>query len=458
VDLFNTASEADKALWEGENSMRWNSESEQIIDRYSTFLVDYTADILNLGIDLYAISVTVHSLQIGLSIAKTIKENNPKAAIILGGPECFPGNHGIALLGSEYVDAICTGEGDLVWPRILDHFSRQGNLRIDIPGIAYKSNDEAIVDGGVPKLVEDLDKIPFADYGDIDFARYGNVYQIATMTSRGCINTCAFCADRPNFHKYRHRSAQNVLQEVVGHLEVIHSIEHKHIVPYIHFNDSLVNGSPRELERFCEMVIESGVVFDWGAGVLIRKEMTEELLKKIKKAGCSHLGWGLESGCQEVLNLMHKRFFTIDLAKQVIKRTHECGIEQSICLIAGFPGETEEMFQETLRFARDYQKYFCSVFIMPMLVVPNSLVYEDYQAFGLDLENARDYLRWQTSDGSNTYEIRVKRLEMLRSVLKEKGVAPDCELRPESHESTVIWDSVKKHWTTLRNALHNLKI
>ena len=430
VDWFNAASEADKELWNGENAMRWNLESEQIIHRYAGFLADYTVDILKQQINLYAISVTVHSLQIALLVAKTIKENNPNASIILGGPQCFPGYHHVTLLDSEFVDAICTGEGDLVWPKILDHFSKHGNLRMDMPGIAYKTKRGTIIDGGIPELVEDLNAIPFADYSGIDFARYGNIYHLATMTSRGCINTCAYCADRPNSRKYRHRSADNVLQEIVTHLEKMQNLDPEHFAPHIYFNDSLINGSPRELERFCDMVIESGLSFNWGGAVLIRKEMTEELLMKMKKAGCCHLGWGLESGCQDVLDLMRKRFFTIDLAKPVIKRTHDCGIDQSICLIVGFPGETEEMFQETFQFLRDYQKYFSNVFMVPLLIVPNSTVYDKYQEFGLDLKNAREYLKWQSLDGSNTYEIRVKRLEILRSVLKEKAVAVDCEPRP----------------------------
>ncbi len=318
-----------------------------------------------------------------------------------------------------------TGEGDRIWPKILDGFSKQGNLQLDMPGIAYKRNDGTIVDGGVPELVEDLNGIPFADYSGIDFARYGNIYHIATMTSRGCINTCAFCSERPNFYKYRHRTANNIFDEVVKHVELIRDGQ-----PFINFNDSLINGSPKELERFCDMVIESGLAFNWAGMALIRKEMTEQLLVKMKKAGCYHLAWGLESGCQQVLNLMRKRFFTIDLAKEVIKRTHECGIQQSINLIVGFPGETEEMFQETLQFVRDYNKYFSTVGIIPMLILANSLVHDKPQEFGLDPETLPEALKWKSSDGSNTYEARLKKVEILRSVLKEKIITVDWEPNP----------------------------
>ncbi len=92
------------------------------------------------------------------------------------------------------------GEGDSVWPAILESVSKNGNLSIDVPGIAYKGSDGTVIaDGGVPELIDDLDTIPFADYSSIKFAKYGNGYQISTMTSRGCINTCAFCSERAEF-------------------------------------------------------------------------------------------------------------------------------------------------------------------------------------------------------------------------------------------------------------------
>ena len=51
---------------------------------------------------------------------------------------------------------------------MLDHFSKQGNLRIDMPGIAYKTKGGTIIDGGIPELVEDLNGVPFADYSGVD--------------------------------------------------------------------------------------------------------------------------------------------------------------------------------------------------------------------------------------------------------------------------------------------------
>jgi anaerobic magnesium-protoporphyrin IX monomethyl ester cyclase len=449
VDLFNAVSKQDKEMWKQQFAFRWLEESDKIIHKYSIFLNSYLQTIFKVKADLYSMYIHLYSKPLALFMARHIKEINPRSAIMFGGPQCFPAYDGIRILDNQFVDAVCTGEGDIVWPRILDWFSTHRNLHIDIPGVAYKTDAGDIVDGGIPDLVNDLNLVPFADYVDADFSKYGNVNHVAIMTSRGCINSCAFCSERPNFYTYRHRSADNILKEIkkiVEDFQVEKNNENRYIsfarrffsrkynttllhkqqlVPFINFNDSLINGSPKELARFCDMVIESGVRFNWGGMALIRKEMTREMLNKMKRAGCFYLSWGLESGSQRVLTLMHKRFFTMELAKTVIKDTYESGIQQFISLVVGFPGETEDMFQVTVEFLDEYKHYFEGIGAQPMMVIPNSTVYDRYQDFGLDSDNVHDYLRWQTIDGTNNYDIRLKRLGIIRSIVNEKMIQID---------------------------------
>ena len=65
--------------------------------------------------------------------------------------------------------------------------------------------DGTLIDNGKPKLVKNLNTIPYADYSDIDLSKYKKC-TLSITTSRGCINYCAFCSERPNFHKYRYRT------------------------------------------------------------------------------------------------------------------------------------------------------------------------------------------------------------------------------------------------------------
>jgi anaerobic magnesium-protoporphyrin IX monomethyl ester cyclase len=432
VDMYRMASEEDKKLWDGQVANQWKTKYDEIIHKYSGYINSFIENITAMGINLFAISINDYSKQFAFYISQRIKEEIPTAKILFGGPQCFPAYDGIYILENKYVDAICTGEGDLIWPKVLDYFQIYRNLQIDIPGIAYKKDDGTIVDNGVPELVNYLNSIPFADYSDIDFEKYGSQYFFSIMTSRGCINKCAFCSERPNFYRYRFRSAENIFNEIVKHLLDLQNNpsvpSNRGIVPYISFIDSLINGNPKELEKFCDLVIDSGHTFIWGGMALIRTEMTRDLLFKMKKAGCHNLAWGLESGCQEVLDLMHKSFFNMELAKKVIKLVHEIGISQSISLIAGFPGETDEMFQTTKEFIAEYKEYFV-VGVQPMMVVRNSLVYDRSEDFGIVDKN--DWLEWQTLDGTNTYEIRLQRVEILRSVLEGKLKTIDKESKKQ---------------------------
>jgi radical SAM superfamily enzyme YgiQ (UPF0313 family) len=481
VDLYNAAQDGDKKLWDAQYANLWDVDYDKIIQKYADYLNSYMEKIIANEIDLYTMSIMGYSKHLAFYIAQRIKELVPRALILMGGPQCFPAYDGLKILENRHVDAICTGEGDIIWPRVLEHFAKQRDLQIDIPGLSYKKNDGTIIDNGVPELVKDLNSIPFADYSDVDFAKYGNNYQFSMMTSRGCINTCAFCSERPNFSRYRFRSAENIFNEITKHLhdlktnsstnykkivdsykrnifsKIVKHLYHKNNLfrkiaqyffykfkrnnpenifrkilkqtgdllktNYISFNDSLINGTPKELEKFCDLVIESGLNFSWGGMALMRKEMTYDLFVKMKKAGCYNLAWGMESGCQAVLDLMHKKFFNMDLAKGIIKAAYKAEISQSISLIVGFPGETEEMLLETKTFLNEYKDYFATVGVQPMMIAKNSLVYDKPALFGVDCKD--DWLKWQTADGTNNYDIRLKRLEILQSALGTKIMTID---------------------------------
>jgi hypothetical protein len=60
-----------------------------------------------------------------------------------------------------------------------------------------------------------------------------------------------------------------------------------------------------------------------------------------------------------------------------------------------------------------------------MYICPNSLVYNKPEEFGVDSENAKDAIKWQSIDGSNTYEIRLERLKRLESVVGSKIIITD---------------------------------
>lgn len=85
-------------------------------------------------------------------------------------------------------------------------------------------------------------------------------------------------------------------------------------------------------------------------------DVSEELILLLARAGgsvCRHLHLPLQSGSSDVLQRMN-RPYTAQSYLDLVTRLYECvpGLALSTDIIVGFPGETEEQFQETLELAR----------------------------------------------------------------------------------------------------------
>ena len=102
------------------------------------------------------------------------------------------------------------------------------------------------------------------------------------------------------------------------------------------FSDDRCNGAPKELERFCGLVIDARLDIAWSAEAVVGPEMTESLCEKMRRAGCTGLGFGLESGSATVLQLMRKRH-TAERAEQVLRAVARAGIQIHVFLIVGIP-------------------------------------------------------------------------------------------------------------------------
>lgn len=84
--------------------------------------------------------------------------------------------------------------------------------------------------------------------------------------------------------------------------------------------------------------------------------LTEEVLQKLSEnpAFCPQFHISLQSGCDRTLQAMGRRYTSRDYAallENIRRLFPDCAITTDI--MTGFPGETEEDFAETLRFARE---------------------------------------------------------------------------------------------------------
>ena len=71
---------------------------------------------------------------------------------------------------------------------------------------------------------------------------------------------------------------------------------------------------------------------------------------EMKKAGCTRIYFGIESGNDEILKLMNKKI-TTEQARTAVEVSHRAGLEVGAFFILFYPGETDETVLATLRFA-----------------------------------------------------------------------------------------------------------
>ena len=91
-------------------------------------------------------------------------------------------------------------------------------------------------------------------------------------------------------------------------------------------------------------------VMDYTTGKFDEKEV----LSKMKKASCNLVSFGIESGCQKILDAVKKKI-TISQAKKAIKWAKDEGLFVAVSTIMGYPGETKEMMHQTLDLIRDIE-------------------------------------------------------------------------------------------------------
>lgn len=411
--------EEDRVLWTDQHSSFWMERSSvlSLIEKHRDFIDSVIDQIVASEVKLCAFSINSASRHFALAFAELLREKSKDIYILFGGPDCFRAEAGLSVLDHPAVDAICTGEGDLVFVDFLDRFAESGRPVAAINGFCIKGKDGAIFDGGDPPIIMDLDSLAYADYSDFPLSDYSLHNRVCLMMSRGCVLRCAYCSEGANFLRYRYRSARNLFEEVRQKLEFIRSFTATER-PFINFSDSLINGRPAILDEFCDLIIEHELDFDWGGMALIRKEMTPELLKKMHKAGCREIMWGLESGSGRTLSLMRKKLFTPELASQVIRSAHKAGIIQFTNIIVGFPGETEDQFLETTLFIDKHARYFHHIGLPMMTIRRNSHVFDHFSAYGVNDPNQA--VDWETNDGANTRELRNLRRRVLIRVVGNK--------------------------------------
>lgn len=286
-----------------------------------------------------------------------LRQKIPHVKTLVGGPftVIFP-----EIVKSKEVDYVFRGDGEIVLPQFLDQMASGSDLS-DIPGILYKDDSGAIQGNDNLRLV-DLNKIPAPDrniYYKYDFLR--NKSTKVFIAARGCPYKCSYCynSELSSFFPTRYwrtRSVEDVLSEITY-------VKNKYGLSWVHFQDGTFNADLKWLERFLEAYKLSGLPpFLCNCRA---ERLNEDIIIKMKSAGCNRVTLGLQSGNKRVRQELAGRNMSDNHIIQASRLCKKHGIRVGVDIIFGWPGETFEEAMDTIRLCReiDADSYSSNVLI-----------------------------------------------------------------------------------------------
>ena len=306
--------------------------------------------IKNINPKIVAISLLSPYILIAKRLTELIKKHT-SAIVLWGGvgPTITPEEH------IKLTDMICIGEGENTFEEVVVAV-RDGKDYKNIKNLWVKDGQQIIKNPQGP-LIQDLDKLPFAEYGN------KNMYFIENnklskedpeldhsilylQSTRGCPYSCSFCIETMYHDIYkglgkfvRRRSVDSIVEEVNMHLSRPNNRKTR-----VYFIDEVFGSAPGFIDEFAPRYKkEVGLPFD----VLYHpKSLKVRTINKLVEAGVKEINFGIQTGSDKIRNDVFTRPGTnaeiIELTNEISK--HNVKIRYDLILDNDF--ETKETLKE----------------------------------------------------------------------------------------------------------------
>lgn len=256
---------------------------------------------------------------------------------------------------NQGADYVLLGEGEETLAELVGLLERRPDPAIheieQVQSIAFRSDDTVIRTPSRP-VIRDLDSLPFPAWDLVDANLYRQTWRqrhgyfsMNLVTTRGCPFHCNWCAKPIWGQKYNSRSPRNVVEEMRWLKE--------HFQPdHIWFMDDIMGIRDLWIEEFADLLDE------YSAHIPFKSLNRADLLLRgrtipaLARAGAQIVWIGAESGSQHILDAMDKGT-SVEQIYEAARKLHEHGIQVAFFLQFGYPGETREDIELTLKMVRD---------------------------------------------------------------------------------------------------------
>jgi len=334
------------------------------------------------------VGITIHTPMVveRTRLAKHLREKLPDTLLVAGGhhPSAEPED----LLRNSDFDVCVIGEGEETLLEIARRMEagerREGSDWLaQVRGVVYK-NEGQIARTEFRPPIDDLDSLPVQALHLLGLEDYGphpllGIRSSCLLTYRGCPMGCVFCMN-PQGRKVRKRSPAKVVDEM-------EYVLNRFDVHGFNVHDNLFGLDRRHSAAVCNEILQRKLDVKWECwtgGSLVNQELAE----KMKASGCVRVGFGAESGADEVL-AQARRGFTAAQHLEGLRNLKAAGIPVVPFFIFGLPGETRGSVRRTVEFAKQCEvEEICLNILRPY---PGTAVWNDPAAFGARITQGPNY-------------------------------------------------------------------
>jgi hopanoid biosynthesis associated radical SAM protein HpnJ len=305
--------------------------------------------------DLVIMHTSTPSFPTDARFAQMLREDNPHIRIGLVGAKTMVDPEG-SLKAATAVDFVCREEFDFTCKEVAEGLPLK-----DVKGLSYRDPDGRIVHNLPRPMIENMDELPFVApvyKRDLKIENYFIGYlkhpYVSFYTGRGCRSKCTFCLwpQTVGGHRYRVRSAANVIEEVRWIKENMPEVKE------IMFDDDTFTDTSN-LPRVEEIAAGMGRLgMTWSCNA--KANVPYKTLKVMKDNGLRLLLVGFESGDDQILHNIKKGLRT-DIARRFSSDCRKLGILVHGTFILGLPGETKETIAKTISFAKEINPHTIQV-------------------------------------------------------------------------------------------------
>ncbi len=289
-------------------------------------------------------------------IARVTKEALPNCRVIVGGahPTAAPESVG----ADVNIDAVVLAEGDNSVVPVIEAFDR--GISLDgLDGVAFRKADGTVQVNQKTQQIADLDELPFPARHLFPMEKYfatkmkhSGTFEgraLSMITSRGCQYYCNFCTAFKVFtRKPRMRSIASIMAEVEQMIAT-------YGIDEVWFEDDQFIARQRHTIDMLDALAKYKLKFDTPNGISSWL-LNEQVISKMKEAGCYRVNLALESGNQEVLDkIIHKPVKLKDVPR-LVKLIRKEKVDIVTFLVVGNISkdrvETIKEIRDSFRFCR----------------------------------------------------------------------------------------------------------